>query len=138
MKRQGSSAGRALKLAAAVLLVSVCVFASLSLTGCGNSENSAIVGEWTPATVSIHGTTISYSDLDTEGREFAIHFYPDGKCKMIIGGISNEGTYTFNETSVDIQYAGKSQRLSYDRGILTLKLDYNNQTTSYMFTKVAK
>ena len=137
MKRQGNAARR-LKCAAAVLLVSVCVFTALSLAGCGNGGNAAIVGEWTPATVSIHGTTISYSDLDTEGREFAIHFYPDGKCKLIIGGISNEGTYTFNETSVDIQYARKTQRLSYDRGILTLKLDYNNQTTSYMFTKVVK
>ena len=88
--------------------------------------------------MSLHGTTISYSDLDTEGREFSFYFYPDGKCKIVIGGISNEGKYVFNETSVDIQYGGKSQRLSYDRGIITLNMDYNDQTTSYMFTKVVK
>ena len=52
------------------------------------------------------------------------------------GGVINDGTYTFHETSVDIQYGGKSQKLSYDHGILTLKLDYNDQTTAYMFTKV--
>ena len=55
-----------------------------------------------------------------------------------IGGVQNDGTYTFNETSVDVQYGGKSQKLSFDAGILTLKLTYHNQTTSYMFTKVVK
>ena len=81
---------------------------------------------------------ISYSDLDTKGKDFSFNFYPDGKCKIIIGGVSNDGSYAFHQTSVDIQYGGKSQKLSYDHGILTLKLDYNDQTTAYMFTKVSK
>ena len=53
----------------------------------------------------------------------------------MIGGVSNEGSYTFNKTSVDIEYGGKSQKLAYDKGILTLSLNYNNEVTSYMFTK---
>lgn len=121
-----------------MLLAFFCVFAALSLSGCSGGDNSAIVGEWTPSTVSIGGTTVSYSELDTSGKDFSFSFRKDGKCKIIIGGVSNEGSYTFNETSVDVEYGGKNQKLSYDNGILTLKLDYNNQTTAYMFTKVTK
>ena len=110
----------------------------LLLTGCTKKNNDALVGEWVPSTVSIGGSTISYSELDTKGRDFSIRFYANGKCKLKIGGITNEGNFTFNETSVDISYGGKSQKLSYDQGILTLKMDYNGQTTSYMFTKVTK
>ncbi len=127
-----------MKKAAALLLAVVLAFTAVMLSGCSEGGNEAIVGEWKPSTVSIHGSTIPYSKLDTEGKEFSFNFYSDGKCKIIIGGISNEGTYTFNETSVDIQYGGKSQRLSYERGIITLNLNFNDQTTSYMFTKVAK
>lgn len=116
----------------------LCLLISLLLPGCGEENNSAIAGEWVPSTVSIGGTTISYSELDTKGRDFNFRFNPDGKCKIVIGGVQNDGTYTFNDTSVDIQYGGKSQKLSYDQGILTLKMTYNGQTTSYMFTKVTK
>ncbi len=127
-----------MKKTAVLLLAVVLAFTAVMLSGCSEGGNEAIVGEWTPSTVSIHGSTIPYSKLDTNGKEFSFNFYSDGKCKIIIGGISNEGTYTFNETSVDIRYGGKSQRLSYERGIITLNLNYNDQTTSYMFTRVAK
>lgn len=124
-----------LKQASAMLLICVLLFA---LAGCSSENNSAIVGEWKPSTVSIGGTTISYSELDTNGRDFSFVFNASGSCDITIGGIENEGTYTFNETSVDINYGGKTQKLSYDRGILTLKFDYNGQTTAYMFTKVSQ
>ena len=123
---------------AAILLALFCVLSVFALSGCSDADNSAVVGEWTPSTVSINGTTISYSELDTENRDFGFHFYADGNCKIKIGGIQNDGTYTFNETSLDVQYGGKSQKLSYEGGVLTLKLNYNNQTTSYMFTRVAE
>lgn len=122
----------------AVLILSIfCLVTAVLLSGCGGTDNSDLIGEWKPSTVSIGGTTISYSDLDTEDKDFSITFFANGKCRVVIGGISNDGTYTFHETSVDIQYGGKSQKLSYDNGILTLKLDYHNTTTAYMFTKVA-
>ena len=125
-----------MKQTAAILAAVFILFTALTAAGCANESNSEIVGEWRPITVSINGTTISYSDLDTKDKEFSFTFYADGKCKIIIGGVIKDGTYTFHETSVDIQYGGKSQKLSYDHGILTLKLDYNDQTTAYMFTKV--
>lgn len=118
-------------------LLTVCLLLLLA-AGCSSEDNSEIVGEWTPSTVLIDGTTIAYSDLDTSGKDFSFTFYSGGKCKITIGGITNEGSFTFNETSVDVEYGGKTQKLSYDRGILTLKLDYNGNTTSYMFTKVTK
>ena len=112
-----------MKKATAVLLTVLCLFAALALAGCGESNNSPIVGEWKPSTVSIGGTTISYSDLETKDKEFAFEFYDNGKCRIIIGGVTNEGTYV---------------KLNYDKGILTLKLDYHDRTTAYMFTKVTK
>ena len=118
-------------------LLTVCLLLLLA-AGCSSEDNSEIVGEWTPSTVLIGGTTIAYSDLDTSGKDFSFTFYSGGKCKITIGGITNEGSFTFNETSVDVEYGGKTQKLSYDRGILTLKLDYNGNATSYMFTKVTK
>lgn len=124
-----------LKHAAAIVLL--CVFV-LALAGCSSEDNSAIVGEWKPSTVSIDGTTISYGDLQTKGRDFSIVFYANGKCRIKIAGVENEGSFSFNETSVDIEYGGKTQKLSYDQGILTLKFEYDGQTTSYMFSKVSK
>ena len=85
-----------LKQASAMLLICVLVFA---LAGCSSGDNSAIVGEWKPSTVSIGGTTISYSELDTEGRDFSFVFNASGSCDITIGGIENEGSYTFNETA---------------------------------------
>ncbi len=119
---------------AALAALLVLIYA-LALAGCGEENGAEIVGEWTPSTVSIGGATIPYSELQTEGRDFSFRFYPDGRCKIVIGGVSNEGSYTFNKTSVDIEYGGKSQKLAYDKGILTLSLNYNNEVTSYMFTK---
>lgn len=121
---------------AGVVVFIILISAAVMLSGCSDENNSEIVGEWTPSTVSIGGSTISYSELQTEDKEFVLKFYDDGKCSIVIGGISNEGTYTFNNTSVDIEYSGKTQKLAYDRGILTLSLNYNNEVTSYMFTKV--
>ncbi len=108
------------------------------LSGCDGDNNSAIVGEWVPSTVSIGGTTIAYSELNTEGQSFQLRFFDNGKCEITLGGVKNDGTYTFNDTAVDIKYGGKTQKLSYDQGILTLKMDYNGQPTSYMFTKTAR
>ncbi len=111
----------------------LCVFA-----GCSDDNNSEIVGKWVPTTVTIGSSTVPYSDLVKEGREFSLTFESNGKCKIILGGIENEGEFTFNETSVDINYSGQSMKLDYSRGVLTLNLNYNNETTSYLFSKVVE
>ena len=111
----------------------LCVFA-----GCSDDNNSEIVGKWVPTTVTIGSSTVPYSDLVKEGREFSLTFESNGKCKIILGGIENEGEFTFNETSVDINYSGQSMKLDYNRGVLTLNLNYNNETTSYLFSKVVE
>ena len=33
-------------------------------------------------------------------------------------------------------YGNKEEKLKYDRGVLTLTFYYNNEATSYMFTKI--
>ncbi len=111
----------------------LCVFA-----GCSDDNNSEIVGKWTPSTVMLGTNTISYSDIAKEGKEFSLEFENSGKCRLVLGGIENEGEYTFNETSVDISYGGQNLKLGYNQGILTLTLNYNNETTSYMFSKVVE
>ena len=106
------------------------------LSGCSSDKHSVIVGTWEATKANINGETIQFSELDTENKDFRFIFNNNGSCKAIIAGVPNEGTYTFNETSVDILYGGKSEKLLYDEGVLTLNFYYNNEKTSYMFTKV--
>ncbi len=106
------------------------------LSGCGGGENSAIVGKWTATSARINGETIMFSELNTEDREFSFTFESNGSCTAVLAGISNSGSYTFNKTSVDITYGGKTEKLLYSNGVLTLKFHYNNEDTAFMFTKV--
>lgn len=125
-----------IKKVSALLIYAVlflCVF-----SGCSDDNNEEIVGKWVPSTVMLGSSTISYSEIVKEGKEFSLEFDRSGKCRLVLGGIENEGEYTFNETSVDINYSGQSLKLDYSGGILTLTLNYNNESTSYMFTKAAE
>lgn len=108
----------------------------LLLAGCGNEKNAAIAGRWEATKANIHGETISFAELDTDSGDFCFEFREDGSCTAVLGGVKNEGTYTFNATTVDILYGNKEEKLSYDQGVLTMTFYYNNEKTSYMFTKV--
>ena len=79
---------------------------------------------------------INFSELESEGKEFSFDFKEDGSCKAVLGGVENNGSYTFNQTTVDIMYGNKEEKLKYDRGVLTLTFYYNNEATSYLFTKI--
>ena len=37
---------------------------------------------------------------------------------------------------MDVTYGGKSEKLGYENGVLTLCFNYNNEKTLYMFSKV--
>ena len=119
-------------------LLLLCVIVMLCAAGCSDDNKSEIVGKWVPSTVSLGSSTVSYSDIVKEGKEFSMTFESNGKCKLILGGIENYGEFTFNETSVDVTYGGQSLKLDYNQGILTLTLNYHNESTSYMFTKVTE
>jgi hypothetical protein len=108
------------------------------LARCTDDNNDVIVGKWVPSTVTLSGTTVAYSELANQDKEFSITFESGGKCRLVLGGIENDGTYVFNETSVDIDYCSKQMKLDYSEGIITLTLNYNNEATSYMFTKVVE
>ena len=114
----------------------IAIFTALfTLAGCGENKNSEIVGEWIPATATINGETVQFGDLDVESDKFGFVFKENGSCEITIAGTKNNGTYTYNETSVDIDYGGKSEKLLYSDGMLTMNFNYNNETTSFMFTK---
>ena len=116
------------------LLVILC--ALLMLTGCGDDKNAPVVGKWEATKVNLNGETISFADLGATDKEFSFEFKEDGTCRAVLAGVPNEGTYTFNTTSVDISYGGKTEKLSYDNGVLTLCFNYNNDKTLYMFSKI--
>lgn len=107
----------------------------LLLAGCSDNENSELVGTWTPITANINGETIQFSELETDEDSFRFTFESNGSCTLVLAGIENHGSYVFNKTSVDVSYGGKTEKLLYDEGILTLNFYYNNETTSFMFTK---
>ena len=112
------------------------VFGLLILSGCGgDANNSEIAGKWVPATATINGETVQFSELNTDSDSFGFVFEANGSCEITIAGTKNNGTYTFNETSVDVEYGGKSEKLRYSEGMLTLNFNYNNETTSFVFTK---
>lgn len=111
------------------------IFTLLLLAGCSDNANSDLVGTWTPITASINGETIQFSELDVEEGSFEFTFESNGSCRLVLAGIENRGSYVFNKTSVDVSYGGKTEKLLYDQGILTLNFNYNNETTSFMFTK---
>lgn len=122
---------KALCAAAALMIMLTLLFAS----GCGENKNSEIVGEWVPATANINGETIKFSELNTDSNNFGFVFEENGSCEVTIAGTKNNGSYVFNDTSVDIEYGGKTERLAYSDGMLTLYFNYNNESTSFMFTK---
>ena len=122
---------KALCAAAALMIMLTLLFAS----GCGENKNSEIVGEWVPATANINGETIKFSELNTDSNNFGFVFEEHGSCEVTIAGTKNNGSYVFNDTSVDIEYGGKTERLAYSDGMLTLYFNYNNESTSFMFTK---
>ena len=118
----------------AFLMALTCVL--VLLAGCGDNKNAPIVGRWQATKVKLNGETIAFSELDCNDKEFSFNFKEDGSCHAVLAGVANEGKYIFNNTSVDIVYGGKEEKLRYDSGVLTLTFYYNNETTSYMFTKV--
>ncbi len=106
------------------------------LAGCGDGKNAPIVGRWQATKVKLNGETISFAELDCSDKEFSFNFKEDGSCRAVLAGVANEGKYTFNNTSVDIVYGGKTEKLSYDSSVLTLCFNYNNEKTQYLFTRV--
>ena len=99
-------------------------------------KNSEIVGEWVPTTAKLNGSTIKYDELGIEKEKFGFVFTDDGKCTATLAGINDESSYTFNGTSVDIQINGEDYKLDYEKGNLTLSLNYGGEYTSFTFTKV--
>ncbi len=123
-----------IKKTAAIILCAF--FMIIMFNGCGADKNSEIVGKWVPTTASLNGSTVQYRELGIDEDQFSFTFESDGKCSATLAGIEGEGTYVFNETSVDVVINDETQRLNYDNGNLTLTLNYDNNTTSFTFTKV--
>ncbi|MEE1016482.1 hypothetical protein [Ruminococcus sp. JL13D9] len=128
------------KTACSAALLTLClVFGLMLFSGCGdNAQNNEIVGKWVPATATINGETVQFGELNTDSDKFGFVFESNGSCEITIAGTKNSGTYTFNETSVDVEYGGKSEKLRYSDGMLTLNFNYNNETTSFVFTKATE
>lgn len=114
----------------------LCAAMLCGLAGCSDDNNQEIVGKWVPTTVTIGGSSVAYSEIKKEGKEFSLTFERSGKCILVLGGIRNEGEYVFNETSVDATYGGQALKLDYSGGLMTLTLNYNNESNSFLFSKV--
>lgn len=107
----------------------------LILVGCGNDENSEIVGDWVPSTATINGTTVQYSSLGLDDDQFFLSFDSNDKCTVILTGITHSCTYTYNGTSIDIIINNEEHKLGYEAGIITYSLNYENNPMQICFTK---
>lgn len=109
---------------------------TFSLTGCSNNKNSEIVGNWIPTTASLNGETVQYSYLGLDDNYFGFSFKANGTCTATLAGITGKGTYIFNGTSVDVTIDQEEpKKLTYDNGTLTLKLNYDDDVTTFSFIK---
>lgn len=111
------------------------LFVLICFSGCEENDSSEILGKWVPATAQINGETIQYSELGVNSNQFEFNFENGGKCKTTLAGVSSEGSYSFNGTSVDVEVNGDIKKLDYDNGTLTLVLNYDSNTTTFTFTK---
>ena len=57
------------RLLSAIILTALFT-ALFTLAGCGENKNSAIVGEWIPATATINGETVQFSELNADIDNF--------------------------------------------------------------------
>ena len=116
-------------------LIVALIFTFIS-TGCSDNKNAEIVGDWIPTTASLNGETVQYSYLALSEDYFGFTFRPNGTCTATLAGITGEGTYIFNGTSVDVTIDKEEpKKLTYDNGTLTLKLAYDDDVTTFSFIK---
>lgn len=119
-----------------VMCLVLCVFVFASIfCGCGNNGNTEIIGKWVPTTAKTDGETISYSELGIDEDQFGLDFKDSSNCTVTLAGISCDSAYTFNGTSVDLTVNGTAYKLSYDSGVLTMVLNYDNNRIEFSFTK---
>lgn len=119
----------------APFLLALCL-TLFSLCACTNkNDNSEIAGHWVPTAASLNGTSVNYSELDLEDGYFGFTFNSDGSCTATLTGIESSGTYVFNGTSVDVTIGGDTQKLAYENSQLTLTLNYEDNSTSFVFVK---
>ncbi|MEE0913065.1 MAG: hypothetical protein U0L76_00565 [Ruminococcus sp.] len=115
----------------------ICVLlAVFAFSGCGENKNSQLVGEWVPSTACINGETVKYEELELEENKFSLVFEENGNCRLTLAGVTHETTYTFNDTSVDIELNGESHKLTYENSTLTFTFDYGTEVTTFTFKKV--
>lgn len=119
-----------------ISLLSFCgILSGILLINCTNKKNDILVGDWSPTTIEIQGTTIKYSDLIVNNQLFDLCFTKDGRCSVTIGGVKNDGIYSLNKSSVEIKINNKSQKLSFEGRTLTMSLDYDNTDTLITFVR---
>ena len=119
----------------AVIMCIIAVF--IALSGCGNNRNSEIEGEWVPTTAYLNGVTVQYSELGIEKDQFGFVFNCDGTCIATRAGVTEKGSFVLNESSIDVNFGGAPERLDYDGKNIKLNYTYNNETTSFIFTKLS-
>lgn len=122
------------KKTSALLCFIICILTIF--VGCGDDKNAEIAGEWVPVTATLNGETVQYGELGLEDNQFGLVFNSNGTCTTTLAGISSDGTYTFNETSIDVIINEDHHKLNYEKGIITYSLDYYSNSMSLTFTKV--
>lgn len=111
-----------------------CLF-SHQFSADAEATNTEIIGKWVPTTAKTDGETISYSELGIDEDQFGLDFKDSSNCTVTLAGISCDSAYTFNGTSVDLTVNGTAYKLSYDSGVLTMVLNYDNNRIEFSFTK---
>lgn len=118
-----------------IILTITALLTMLALYGCSDDKNAEIIGKWTPTTAVINGTTVQYSSLELDNDSFELCFLEDGKCSITSVGITEEGTYVFNDTSIDVTLKTSSLKLDYSNSTITLTLNNETNPMSISFVR---
>ena len=119
-----------------LLLVAMAILTFMfAFCGCDDNKNEEITGKWIPTTAVINGETVPYSSLELDKDSFEIEFFKDGKCTITSFGVTEKGSYIFNDTSVDVTINNSSQKLDYATGTISYTLNYHENPMSVNFVR---
>lgn len=101
------------------LLVSALVLTMVvsMLTAC--SSSNALLTKWTVDYAESNGVTVSAEVLEEQGFTMSLEFKKDGIVTATVTGLSVEGTYTQDGSTVSITFNEETQELKFEKNVLS-------------------
>ena len=106
-----------------LLSLAMALVLTLSLTACGGSGGNDLAGTtWALSSGSQGGVTIDQDTLESRfGGSMTYTFEEDGTVVLALGGVSVEGTWTLDGSTVSLDIQGDTGTMTLDGDTLTME-----------------